>query len=373
MNIGINTLWLKHKKVGGIEAYIFNLLDGLFQVDKLNQYYLLISKENSELFRKYEKHYNFKIIIFDVDSQNVFKRLVCENIYIDKFAKKNKMDLMFNPVYSKPLLTLSKIPYVTTIHDLQALHYPEYFSKIKLYWLRYAWKNAIHSSDKIIAISEFVKKDIIEKYNVQPQKVNTIYNPIKIEKNDEDFNNISIKLNIEGDNYFYTVSSMYKHKNLKVLLEMMKKIKERDIDVPKKLVISGINGNFKDEFDEYIKKLDIEDMVIKTGFISDNDRNLLYKNCSIFLFPSIFEGFGMPPIEAMLLGKKVITTKETCMEEVTQGLAYYVNNPFDSEEWIDEIKRVLTYEQKKYDFKDYKIDKVAREYVRVFNDVFDNK
>ena len=177
MNIGVNTLWLKHKKVGGIESYFFNLLNGLLKVDKINMYYLIVSKENSNLFEKYNNYSNVMIIYCNVKSNKVIKRLIYENIYIDKIAKNNKVDVMFNPVYSKPLLTTKKIPYVTTIHDLQALHYPEYFSKLKVIWLKFSWRRAVKSSRKVIAISDFVKEDIIDKYNICKEKICTIYNP----------------------------------------------------------------------------------------------------------------------------------------------------------------------------------------------------
>lgn len=370
MKIGINTLWLKHKKVGGIESYLFNLLDGIFNIDKTNKYLLIISQENEKLFKKYLKYENIEIKICIIDSNKIIKRILLENFIIDKIAKNKKVDLMFNPVYSKPIFTFSKIPYVTTIHDLQAIHYPEYFSKLKLLWLKFAWKNAINTSSKIIAISDFVRDDIIDKFNVKPDKVCTIYNPIKIENCEDKFSVLSKRYNIEKDNYYYTVSSMYKHKNLITLLEVIKKLKVENRNINRKLVISGISGNGESDFRNKIKELGIEDCVIITGFIEDCDRNNLYKNCKLFLFPSIFEGFGMPPIEAMLLNKKVLTTDKTSIKEVTKGLATYVEDPFNVDEWILKIMECEKLENKNYNIQDYHINLIATQYVKVFEEEY---
>ena len=373
MRIGINVLWLKHKKVGGIESYLFNLLDGIFNIDDKNEYILIVSNENKKLFKKYLKNRNVKIEFCNIESDRIIKRILLENFIVDRIAKKKCVNIMFNPVYSKPIFTFSKIPYVTTIHDLQALHYPEYFSKKKEIWLKFAWKNAVNTSAKVIAISDFVRTDILDKFKVDHSKVCTIYNPIKIDEFKNDFNNISKEYNIEEYNYYYSVSSMYKHKNLITLLKVMKILKDRYPENKKKLVISGISGNLQEEFQAKVKELGIEDRIITTGFISDLQRNILYKNCSLFLFPSIFEGFGMPPIEAMMLGKTVITTNRTSIKEVTMGLATYVDDPFDEYEWITKIIKYDDMKDQDYNIKEYEIEKVALEYINIFKEVFKSR
>jgi glycosyltransferase involved in cell wall biosynthesis len=244
-----------------------------------------------------------------IKSEKVYSRIVKENLLLDKYAKKEQVDLMFVPVYSKPLFKNKKIPYITTIHDLQALHYPEYFSRHKYLWLKFAWKRCAKTSDKIVAISNFVKKDIAEKLDIPLEKISVIYNPITGLEKIAEFKSIKDKYDITEKSYYYTVSSLFPHKNLKTLLYVIKKLKDESSDVPKKLLISGIGGKSKNEIVNLISKLDIEKEVILTGFISDEERNSLYKSAKIFLFPSIFEGFGMPPIEAMMLGTPVITTK----------------------------------------------------------------
>lgn len=367
MRVGINLVWVKPNNCGGIESYIRNLLDGFYNYgfDDVQQFVLFVSKDNHFTFDKYLSSPRFEKVICNIESYNVKKRIIWENLAIDRIAKKRKVDLMFIPIYNKPLITFSKIPYVIVIHDLQALHYPKYFSLLKNIWLRLAWRRSVKTSDMIIAVSNFVKNDIIEKIGIPEEKVKVIYNPIQIDEKEEvPFEVLAKKYNIKKKKYFYTISSLHPHKNLKTLLYLIKTIKERKIELPKVLVISGIMAGQKKEFFRLIDELDIKQNVVITGFISNSERNSFYKNAAALLFPSIFEGFGMPCIESMILGTPVITTKCAAIPEVTMGKAVYVDNPFDVDEWVKKIFYALTKQVTNFDY--YSIESIARKYIQIF-------
>lgn len=375
MKIGIDLLWLKVGKVGGTESYVRNLLDGFYEsVDEDSwSFVLFLAQDNTNTFDKYFSKPNFKKVVLPVESENVVTRILAENLLLNRYAKKEDVDLMFVPVYSKPLTRNRKIPYVITIHDLQALHYPEYFSKIKNLWLRLAWKRCSETADKIVAISNFVKEDIVNMLHMDPNKIEVIYNPITGLDKFVDFEELSKKYNIQKEDYYYTVCSMLPHKNLKILLYVMKKIKEEELDIPKKLVISGIGGKSEVEIKGLISELDIADEIVITGFISNEERNTLYKNARIFLFPSIFEGFGMPPVEAMILGTPVITTKETSLYEVTMGKAHYVDDPYNVDEWLKEITMISS-EKTNFDSvlsEKYSVEHVSRKYITLFEEILE--
>ena len=126
--------------------------------------------------------------------------------------------------------------------------------------------------------------------------------------------------------YYYTVSSLFLHKNLKTIILAIAELKKRKSNAFYPLIISGISGVKRDHLDDIIEYNKLKDDIIFTAFIKDSERNMLYKNCRAFIFPSIFEGFGMPPLEAASFNTPVLTTRCTSIEEVTGGLLNYVDD-----------------------------------------------
>ena len=392
MLIGINLLWVRPRICGGTESATRNLINGFGMYDDKNEYMLFVGKDTAETFEEYKKYPNMKIQICDTESLKRVKRIAWENSKLDKLARSLNVDLMFVPVYSKPnSLSEEKggIPYITVIHDLQALHFPEYFSKSKIIFAKRSWKKACAESRKVITISEFCKEDIIKNYPFAKDKVSVIYDTIDVTESSANsakaFDTIKEKYSIEKDGYFYTLSSMLPHKNLETLIKAMKLYKEsfdaslkdggnqaaeseNATEKSMKLVVSGVGGN-KDSFNKCVKEAGVENLVIDTGFVAAEERDALYENCSIFLFPSIFEGFGMPPVEAMMKGARVITTKCASLEEVTQDKAVYVENPLDEKEWLEKIREALKTEKTKHDFPEYDLKNVTYKYLDIFNGI----
>lgn len=362
MKIGIDLLWVRPGKNGGTESLIRNLLDGFVRFDHENEFVLFVSEDNIYSFEMYANSPRMNLRECKVKSKTPLKRYLWENLHLDKCAHKMDVDVMFIPVYSKPLTYGRGIPYVVSIADLQAIHYPQYFSKLMNLYMRFIWWYTCKSSNKIIAISDDCKKDIQLHYTFAKDKVCTLYLPVISTNPDINVAVIEGKYKVEKEKYFYCVSSMLPHKNLETILKVIAKMKVERRAYP--LVISGVGGQI-DEFHDMCKKLDIEDYVIQTGFVSNEERDCLYENCKMFLFPSIFEGFGMPPIEAMRKGKKVVTTKTSCIYEVTEGKAIYVEKPFDENEWIEKISFAEKQIACSYKFEKYNLENVTKEYIEV--------
>lgn len=366
MRIAIDLLWVKPKKSGGIESYIRNLLDGFLEIKIDNKYILILAKDNEKTFSKYFIDERFEKIICNVNSENIDRRILFQNIKLNKILIKSNVDICFEPIYSKPILNNKNLKFITTIHDLQAIHYPKYFSKFKYYWMKFSWERSIKTSKKIIAISNFVKNDILSQYKINSNKVEVIYNPICIDKNFINKAELEKKFNVKQYEYYYTVAQLLPHKNLETLIKVIKKIKDMELDIPRKLLISGVNGKSSESLNNLINEYGLENEIFLTGYIDNEERNSLYMNCNAFLFSSIFEGFGMPPIEAMMLGSRVITTKCASLYEVTEGKAYYVNNPYEVDEWIKKIISIQNEERKEIKFKNYNKKNIAKNYLNVF-------
>lgn len=366
MRIGIDLLWLRPGKNGGTESYIRNLLDGFNRyADKEYTFVLFTTHDNVKTFAKYKNSENFEIKICSSPSSQA-KRVVWETLHLNECGKRERLDVWFYPVYSRPLFPTRDIPNVTVIHDLQGLHYPEYFSKGRNAFFRMMWKRDVQSSTKIVTISEFCKKDIIDHYHVDGGKLKIIYNAIDASENATDLDALKEKYGIEKNQYFYTLSSLAKHKNLITLLRAVKILKTSIPDV--KLLISGVKVNAEDEIADFIQNNDLTENIVYTGFISNEDRNGLIDNCRRFLFPSVFEGFGMPPVEAMIRGVPVLTTKSTSIEEVTEDLCEYVDDPMDAQEWSEKMvseMTALTKEQISHLEEKYSLKNITSQYLEI--------
>lgn len=374
MRIGIDLTWLKPRKSGGVEFFAKNLVDGFLKLDDKNEYVLLLAHDNSDYLKEhFGNDPRLTYIECETNANAVAQHLWWQSAHEYSVLKKNQVYFCYFPVYEMPIYRDKKVKCVTTVHDIQAQHFPEYFKKHELVWFHMAWQKVLDNSDKVVAITNYTKQDL-EKYYHSHGNIVAIYNPVSMDTEQvSDFQSLSEKYGIEKNQYFYTVCSMHKHKNLITLLKVMKKIKDEKIELPKKLVISGVGGPNKEEFQRQITELNIQDVVLLTSFVSNEDRNALVKNSNMFLFPSIFEGFGVPPIEAMMLGKKVLTTKETSLAEVTMNKCNYVNDPFNVDEWIDEMKKMQDQEDKVVTFELYKDTVAARQYLDLFYEVNQEK
>lgn len=360
--IAIDLIWVKPGVSGGVESYIRNLLDGFCELSNERvQFVLFTANDNYESFSHYFKW--FEVVKCNVNASSASKRNIWANLHLGKEIKKHNISVCFEPVYSMPFWGIKGIRFVTTIHDLNQLHFPQNYGFLERIYTHLAWKNTLKKAECVVTVSKYVKDDILEHFRVESEKIIPILNPIRIEASDvKDEEFICSKYGIESKGYYYTVSSMLPHKNLETIVRAMKIVVESSKQLPQKLVISGVGGSGREGLMQLINSLGIKDNIIITPFIDNTERNTLYKYCYTFVFPSVFEGFGMPPIEAMYFGVPVITTKMTSIPEVTGNMAVYVDNPYDEIEWSKKMDSpAVSYDG--FDVSVYSYEVVTKKYI----------
>lgn len=366
----VDLTWVRPGIVGGTESYIRNLLDGMIQADRKDfKAILLLAMDNCESFKKYGEHSCFGICICNTYALIPWKRLVWQNTQMGKMLRQLQIEFCLEPVYGKPFAGVKNIRFYTVIHDLQAFHYPKYFNKCRIIWMKMSWRNAVRTSSRLITVSNYVKRDILKHYRLETDKVFVVYNAVCRPKAHRNTDKMLKKYGIKKGKYYYTVSSFLPHKNLKTVILAMSILKEKESVLFYPLIISGVGGKRgKRELDVLIREKGLQEEVLFTNYIPDDERDSLYRNCKAFLFPSIFEGFGMPLIEAMASGVLVITTGRTSIPEVTAGLAVYVKHPFDEQEWVDKIESEESPPQKlavEQLLKRYEAKRIAEQYINI--------
>jgi glycosyltransferase involved in cell wall biosynthesis len=227
---------------------------------------------------------------------------------------------------------------VVVLHDLQYRHFPAYFSARKRLWLRAAHRLALVHSDLMVVISDFVRRDVIKWFGASAgRKLAVIPNAISWER----FGAPGPIRPIERP-YILAVAAHYPHKNLETLIRAFARLVVRDRDL--QLVLCGqdfrnLHGVFGEGVDlnALVGELGIGHRVTTTGYIDDDELGLWYRHARGFAFPSVFEGFGMPAVEALGFGLPTITTRRTALPESTRGLAHYVDDPYNVEEWTSKL------------------------------------
>lgn len=217
---------------------------------------------------------------------------------------------------------------VVTIHDMAFMAYPETVRTRTKYILKLTIKKTIKRADKIIAVSEFSKQELMKYFSVPAEKVEVVYNAV-----DADLYNSSIsaaavdevkgKYGIKGD-YFLYLGTLEPRKNLERLITAYSKFIEGKKEYPK-LVLAGKKGWFYESIFDKVRELKLGDDIIFTDYIPQEDAPLLMNGALAFCFPSLYEGFGMPPLEAMACGTPVLTSDCSSLPEVVGDCAVLID------------------------------------------------
>ncbi len=334
MRVAINAMSVR-AKYGGIGIYTKNLIEALSHIDKKNHYLLLLNVENYHDFRIDRE--NFENLIVWAPFRKYY---IWEQFNLPFILKKKKIDLIHGPRDVLPLLCAIKS--VVTIHDLGFLLFPHIikFNPIN-YWSLFVKQSAL-KADHIIAVSESTKRDIIRLFNIPDAKITVTHeacnDSFKRIEDECELKRISTKYDFP-DRFILYVGTIEPRKNLNVLLEALHILKKKH-SIEHKLVIAGKKGWLYADFSKTIKRLGLEQDIVFTGYVSDEDLPGIYKLAELFVYPSKYEGFGLPLLEAMACGVPVIASNVSSIPEVV-GDAGLLFDPYAPDQLADCIFQVL--------------------------------
>ncbi len=321
--------------LAGNETYAASLIEALAEIDSTNRYTLYVTKRAAvERFEGRWPHVGVRRTLPHMP-------LVRIPLTLAREMRRRPVDLLHVQYTAPPF---APCPVVATIHDLSFEHLPQTFKRRSWMQLRLTVRRTVRAATHIIASSEHTRRDIIETYKVAPARVTAIplaaashFRPVEDGREIERVKSI---YGITGE-YLLAVGSIQPRKNLARLARAYADLRRaRSSDKLPQLVLVGKQAWLYGETLRAVAEQGIGDHTIFTGYVSETDLPALYSGALCFVYPSYFEGFGLPPLEAMQCGTPVVTGNLTSLPEVVGDAALTVD-PFDEWELATTIKRVI--------------------------------
>jgi len=321
--------------LGGNESYATNLIEALAEIDKVNQYTLYVTRPEAA------KRFGDRWPNFAVRTTLPHTPLIRIPLTLSRELRKNPVDVLHVQFTSPPF---APCPVVVSIHDLSFEHLPETFRFRSRKQLRLTVRRSARKAARVIALSEHGRNDIIKTYGLSGDRVDVIplaapthFGPVNDEK---ELQRIRQTYGIEGD-YILSVGSIQPRKNLRRLLAAYSSLHEARPEgkLPQLVVVGKCAWLYEDTL-RAISELKLSKSVILTGYVPESDLPTLYSGAACFVYLSYFEGFGLPPLEAMKCGTPVIVGNRTSLPEVV-GDAGVLVDPFAVDDIADAIESVI--------------------------------
>lgn len=368
LTIGIDIRNIGKKRTGD-EVVFLNLVKNLAAIDKKNFYQLLTDITDDKLLTDIRKDLeienkdNFKII-----SLKTKNRFIWNFWILPTYLQKNRLDIYLTQ-YVTPFFIPRRTKIITIIHDISFNFFPQFIKKSDLLFLKILIPISLRRADKIIGVSKFTADEISGYYKIDPQKVTWIHNAVSDDFlqlaeggryiSDDEMRAVREKYHLP-DRYILYVGTLQPRKNLPLLIEAYKTIKESKISI--KLVLAGGKGhNYDMDIERTVRRYNMESDVILPGYIDEEDKAPLMKSAQIFCLPSLYEGFGIPILEAMSVGTPVVASDIPSQREVAGEAALFFD-PKDPSELAQRIEILLENKEKRNTL----IDK-GKERVKIFS------
>ncbi len=314
----------------GNEVYIRNLLNEFARVDHSDQFIAYVAKPNADTSLPASIQTRWV-------SENPYKRLALD---LPRHLRRDRPDLL-HVQYTGPLFTST--PLVVSVHDVSFLEYPQYFTRFRATQLKITVRRTVERAAAILTPSEFSRKAILRHYSLDEEKVVVVHNAVSSEFRAIDRQlaqgAVQRKFGIAGP-FVLTVGDLQPRKNHWGLLQAFEQVLRAHPQLPHRLVFVGKETWYSKDLHRAVARSGVAERVHFTGFVDDADLVQFYGACDLFVFPSFYEGFGLPILEAMACGRAVASSSTTAMPEVADG-AGILFDPGSAEQMTRAIRDVL--------------------------------
>jgi len=369
MQIAINCRSFLNKKYTGIGRYTYHLIKSLIEIDSYNEYFLYAKKGifnfNKRLPRFKSKNFSLKIDRF--------------NRGIERSLGK-RVDIYHSPSPDK-LDVNSGAKAVVTVHDLIFKAFPQGHTQLALDQTESKFRRIGESASKIICCSKNTIRDLQKYFAIPDEKIRLIYQGVDknvfylIGKEEEKMAERMIRFKGIKDPFILYVGTIEPRKNLENILHAFDRLRTRK-NFKGKLVVIGMKGWMSDGIEGLIKRLELKNNVIFLGYLSDAELRCFYNKAEVFVFPSFYEGFGFPIIEAFCCGTPVVTSNVSSCPEIAQDAALMAD-PYDPDDIAEAVAKVINDHElrrtlREKGFKragDFSFHKTAKETLKVYEEV----
>lgn len=341
MKIGLNAISFVPGKMGGTETYFRNLVGSLQQMDHANNYTIFCDKRFTSEFQSNNPLFSVRNINYAKPTFKWAARGIVRNLLdldILKWDMKGiDVDVIHHPftVLTPPGLS---IPSVLTFWDMQQEFFPEFFSTRELLKRKRTFRASAEEATRIIVSANYTKQCLVEKYAIDPSKIKVIYTGFSshygVISDQEKLTQIRKKHGLDKPFLYYPAAN-WPHKNHKNLLEALKILRDEQ-RFDGQLVLTGVAMKSHGEINSHVERLGLADVVKVLGYLDYAELPYLYNIASLMVFPSFFEGFGIPLVEAMACGCPVVCSDATSLPEIVgvAGLLFDPASPRDIAEKV---------------------------------------
>jgi glycosyltransferase involved in cell wall biosynthesis len=391
VRIGLDATCLSPNYKGGVNSYAFGLFDAFAKVGNAHEFALFVNPFNREMFGKYASYPNFRLVEIDLASCRPIRRCyqalpwqirnrlplkfvnwLVSRAYAD--IKASEADVHFVPYCPPQLYSFSAKPTVCAIHDIQHIHYPEFFTPEQLLERKVVFKQCIEHATVIQASSRFMRRDFLEHFpSLREDRVVVIREGVDINA----FSALRSATDVKTrygvpEAFLFLPAQLWHHKNHLTVLRALKRLQERGINIP--LVLTGARYEASQGIFDFIEQNSLGAQVFYLGTVPFDDLVSLYQSSRFLIMPSLHESSSLPILEAAAAGTPIIASRTPPIEEMAEQLEMQLFTPTDDKALADLLAAVWTddslvrrqVEANKTNIMGFSWDNSAGQYIRLF-------